>query len=507
MASKEKKQPEKTDDSIFKEFVRQFKARPFIFTGTFVVLVIVVVAFVFVPAIVPSQGRVIDLNFGSYNKIPISYVEGNYFYQVQQNLARQSQSGDLDAANYQITLYRIWREAFEAAVVHTAILDEMNRAGYSAPSSVVDRTVAMMPDFQDNGVFSSAKYRSMDSNRRMALWRQIRDSITAQYYISDVTWLKTPSKEGDFIASMSSPQRSFDMVSFPVNSYPDSEISEYVRNNPSLFRITHLSKITITSSEREARQVLASIQNGNETFEDAARNKSRDYYAENAGDMGNRMVFELLLEIPNESDREHVLGLSRGSFSNVIKYADGAWVFFRAEDNVREADSGDPVIMDRIRNYIMTYERGRAEDWARDEAEKFCADARQNDFDSAVNDRVMAKQSFGPVPLNYGDIVLFPSLQSSGISELNYAGQNERFIQACFVTPVGVPSDPVVVGSNVVVVCPLEEIIPDEEETGFISMYYSYWLTQSFEQDLREYFLYNGKLDDRFWDIFQYFLE
>ena len=493
---------EKNEDSFISGLVRQFKARPFIFTGTLLILVIVIVAFVFVPAIVPESRRGVDLSFGTYNNIPISYVDGNYFYQVQQSLARQYQS-NLDDTNYQITLYQIWREAFEETVVQTGILDEMKNAGYAAPSNVVDRTVAQLPDFQENGRFSAAKYRAMDNNRKMALWRQVRDSITLNLFVGDITGLSAPSGEGSFISAMASPQRNFEMVSFPVSSYPDSEIASYVEANPGLFRITHLSKITINSGEREAQQILASIRSGTETFEDAAKNKSRDYYAENSGDMGSRMVFELLTEIPDEQIREQIISLSGGELSNVVKTADNTWVIFRAEETARPADINDPNTADRIRSYVLYYERGRAEDWLIAEADKFIASViSSGDFDSAVNDRVMVKQTFGPLPLNYGDVSFFTSVASSQISELSDASYNDLFWQTCFSTPLKIPSKPIVLGNNVVVIYPLEEIEADEEETGFIATYYTYWLTQAFDQDIRSYFLSNGKLKDRFWETF-----
>jgi len=341
----------------------------------------------------------------------------------------------------------------------------------------------------------------MDSNRRMTLWRQVRDSIITNMFIGDITGLKTPMDEGSFIAAMSSPQRTFDMVSFPISSYPDSEIASHVRANPALFRIVHLSRITV-NSEREARQIYTSIRDGNETFEDAARNKSRDYYAENSGDTGSRLVFELLPEIPDEQTREQIINLSWGELSNVVKISDSIWVIFRAEEPIRSADTNDPVIMGRIRDYLTNYERGRAEDWLINEAEKFIASTLSTDFDSAVNDRVMVKQTFGPLPLNYGNVSFFPSVSSSGVAELSSAGYNDVFWQTCFSTPLGLPSRPIVLGNNVIVLLPLEQTAADEEDFSFIQMYYMYWLTQSFDQDIRTYFMYNGKLNDRFWETF-----
>ncbi|MDR2397631.1 MAG: peptidylprolyl isomerase, partial [Spirochaetaceae bacterium] len=68
MASKIKKTGGPAGDAPAAEFLRRFKTHPFLFLGTIIVLVIVIVAFVFVPAIVPSAGAQVDLSFGSYNK-------------------------------------------------------------------------------------------------------------------------------------------------------------------------------------------------------------------------------------------------------------------------------------------------------------------------------------------------------------------------------------------------------------------------------------------------------
>ncbi|MCL2478870.1 MAG: SurA N-terminal domain-containing protein, partial [Treponema sp.] len=430
-----------------------------------------------------------------------TYVSGNYFYQVQQSIARQYQTS-MDDSNYQLTQYRIWREAFEQAVVETAILDEMKNAGYVTPTNVVDLNVAQLPDFQENGRFSSAKYNQLDNNRKMSLWRQVRDGITTNIFTSDLMAIKRSSHEADFISAMASPQRSFDMVSFPISSYPDSEIASYVQSNPSLFRITHLSRITVNSSERDAQQILTSIKNGNETFEDAAKNKSSDNYAQNSGDMGSRMVFELLIEIPDEQTREQIISLPKGEMSDVIKVSDNTWAIFRTEEAVRQADTTDPVIMDRIRSYVMTYERGRAEDWLVGVANDFITEAKAGSFDSAASARGLTKQSFGPLPLNYGDISFFSSVNSANISDLSGASTNDKFWQACFATPMGTPSEPVVLGTNVIVVIPTQETAADPDETTFINQYYTYWLSQAFDQDLRTYFLNNGKLVDKFWEMF-----
>ena len=504
MATKAKKTPENHDESILDDFARRFKANPLLFTGTVLILVIVIVAFVFVPAMGSGDRGGIDRNFGYYNKVPIAWEPGNFFYRVQDDLARQYQY-NMDESNYLVTHYQIWRTAFDETVIRTAILDEMKRAGYTAPAALVDRSVAQLSEFQENGRFSQAKYNQMDKNRQISLWNDVRDEIAQSFYIQDMMYLKNPMGEGSFIRLMSSPQRMLDMVSFPISSYPNSEVVSYVRSNPAMFRVTHLSKITITSSEREARQILTSIQNGTESFEDAARSMSRDYYAESGGDMGSRMAFELLSEIPDEQAREQVINLPAGALSDVIRVYDNSWVIFRAEETARPADTEDAITIDRIRSYMLNNERGRVEDWVIADAENFIYSTSAENFDNAAYDRGIYKNTFGPMPINYGDVVLFSSVQSTGLYELSSAGTNERFWQACFMTPLNSWSFPVVIGTNVVFIYPTEEMDADEEQAEFIEMYYSYWLGETFEGDIRSYFFNNGKLDDRFWDVYSYY--
>ena len=339
------------EDSVGSEFAKRFKANPFIFVGTIIILIIVIVAFVLVPAIVPEAGlgQTIDLNFGSYNKIPINYVPGNYFSQIRETIARYYQQSS-DENSYSLADYQTWRQAFNETVVHTGILDEMKTAGYKIPDSIVDREVALLPQLQENGRFSTTKYRAMSNIDRLTLWRQVRDGLIEELYREDISDLRVASQESPFLKNMASTLRRFDMISFPLDSYPQEEVAAYINRNADRFRYTHLSKITITSSQREAQQVLDSVMSGTETFEDAARNHSTDEYAEQGGDMGLKMVYELTTEIP-EAEQPTVFALEQGGLSNIIT-VDSRWVFFRAEEAVYNADINDSST---IHKYVLIF--------------------------------------------------------------------------------------------------------------------------------------------------------
>ena len=498
MASKEKKAPaqEKKDS----EMIRRFKQQPFVFIGGFVILIIVVIAFVMPSSLGMDSGMGnVDLTFGFYDKVPIAYVPGNYFAQYFEMLSRWRQ--DMGQDNVMMN-YQIWRESFEAATVHIAMIQEMNRAGYTAPAKVVDREVAQLPQFQENGRFSAALYRQMDENRRLSLWRQVQEEIAKNHFHSHVTGILSPGAEAEFIAGMALVERNFAMVSFSVDDYPESEYEAYAHENADMFRSVHLSMITIGSSEREAQRIQDSIVSGEITFEDAARAHSRDNYADRGGDMGVRMVQDLNFDIPEESARQTVIALAQGELSDVMATADG-WFFFRAEENILEADFSDPMIMDRIRSHMRSFQRGRMEDWALEQADAFIALVNDVGFDAALIRQGMASSNFGPIPVNVGNIDLFRTLASQAVSELSDSASNENFWRTAFTTPVNTPSRPLVQGSNVLVLFPTEETQADESDIeNIVTNINSFWMRNTTERSLPQYFLTNPRMEDNFMDVF-----
>jgi hypothetical protein len=498
------------------ELVRRFKSNPLVFIGTVIVLIIVIIAFVLVPAIVPSGGGgIVDLTFGYYDKIPISYVPGNYFSQAYEWYARSMQNS-MNSENSSYMNYQVWREAFEAAIVHTAMLQEMKKAGYTAPEKIVDRNVAQLPEFQENGRFSPARYRQMDENQRLTLWRQVREETAVEHFRTDVNRLLTPAAEGEFIGKMAAVQRSFNMAAFSVDAYPESEYKAYIEEHPDLFRSIHLSMITVNSNEREARQILNSIRNGETTFEDAARSYSKDIYADRGGDMGIKMVYELTMDIYEDAARERVIALARGEYSDVIKIdlrdefkTGSSWIFFHVNDAIQEADPSDSAVMEKVRSYIRNYERGRMEDWAIAQAEGFIARVNEIGFEEALAEQAIEKRTFGPIPLNYGSVDLFTTLSSQAVSELSYSPNDENFWKVAFSTPVQSPSRPVVQGSNVLVLWVTEETtIEPEAIESIVSIFNAYWLRNASATTLQQYFMNSPKLEDHFLDIYlRYFMD
>jgi hypothetical protein len=514
MASREKKQLVREENPNKGEWARRFKTNPFVFIGTILILVIVVIAFVVAPAIVPEAGGAgVDLTFGYYNKAPISYVPGNYLANAQANYARYMQ-GSINESNYQTISQMIWQQAFEETVIHVAILQTMEQAGYAAPESLVDREVAQLSQFQENGRFSAARYRSLSAADRIALWKEVRESLTKNRYLDDIFSLRLSSSEGEFVRAMAARARSFSLAAFPLDSFPDEEVAAYAESEPDLFRMIHLSRITVTSSDREAQQVLDAVKNGTQTFEEAARTQSQDSYAERGGDVGIQMAYELISDVPDSAERDSVIATAAGEYSPLVKVPSG-WAFFRADEEPRAVDLEDPANLAKIRSYLRNFERGRMEDWLFAQAQLLIDAVGEEGFDEALEERGLRKRDFGPLPLNYGGVAitdsaqgrnLFPALSAEQISELVPAESNENFWRAAFFTPLETPSEPLVVGDNVLVLYPREEITRDEADTEGIITFYSTWVSSGAEASLRSYFLNNDKLENNFFATYLRFL-
>jgi hypothetical protein len=467
------------------ELARKFKQQPLIFTGTILVLVLVIVAFVLLPmdaAPWGSGGLSSDqLVFGSYDGIPVELTPDSFFAKMRQSYIEyyaNSFGWRGEGAERQAT-----QQAFQSALIRTAIFQAAKKAHYAPPKALVDKKVAALPKYQENGVFSGLRYRQESSARHLETIKEVRDDMIIQRYQDDMAGtftgaedanpdvssegkfipaIKIASKEADFIASMAKNARLFSLIAFPYTDYPNSEIAAYIEKNPDIFKTTHLSQITLTSSEADANTVLASITSGASNFEDAAKAQSKDSFADSGGDAGERMAYQLDSLIPSEQDRSAVINLAAGSVSAVIKTSSG-WTIFRAESAAKPADTSDSASLADIRSHLIESERGVIEDWLIAKAQSFAEDADAGGLGAALRKHNVSAADFGPIPINYGDNPLFETLSNSNSvssPELRTAAQNENFWRTAFSLAAGKISAPFVIDASmnsVVVLAAREE--------------------------------------------------
>jgi hypothetical protein len=510
MAKKDKNIHDK--DSVFSDIAGKFKANPALYIGSVVILVLVVVTFVggdFLSGGRRYAGNSGDITFGYYDKVPISLVSGNKLYQYYEQLVRRYRD-QIDLSNFQIAM-ELWSQSYKAAVVHIAILRETRRSNYEPPENFVNKEVAKLPEFQDeNGRFSLALYRQMPDTKRLALWRQVREELAVIQFYNDLFGLLISDGEKEFMANMDSGMRTFEMVSFLVDDFPDSECLTYAHENPDLFKSIHLSRFTVKSGERAAKKIIESIKDGTTTFEEAAKAQSQDSFADKGGDMGIQYVYDIKTEITDEEARGALLNLGKGELSSVIKIGEN-WVFFRVEDELKPANFDDDAVIDVVRSYMRNYERGRMEDWAIARADEFIADVKENGLNVALGRRRKEKSSVGPLAINYGSVDLFTSLEKFSVpglsgKELSDLSKNANFWKTAFSAPLNTPAEPLVQGNKVLVFLPVEQTDIDEEKAKELSSKYSdYWLGSTTERSLQPYFMNSPKMEDHFWETYRKF--
>ncbi len=474
----------------------------FVYIGTIVLLVITVIAFVFVPATgsMASDG---DLTFGSWNGKPIAFVQGGIFQaQVQQIKAQLESQGYKDSGD-QFFAYQVWRRAFDNTAVHLALLDKAQSAGIEISESYIDAQMVKNPAFSEDGSFSKRKYREASNSVKLALRKEIKENALKNRYISDSTSFIASKAETDFLTALASSQRSIEYVAFAFADYPDAERLAFAKANPSFFRRVRLSRVTMTSSKKDTEQVLEKVKSGSLSFEEAAKNHSKDSYASKGGDIGAQSVWQLKGELKNDADLDAVISLAKGQVSAVYETLAGSWIFFRVDEAPAEPDFASADVLRSVSDYMNRNEKGRIEDWVVAKADAF-AQAATNDFVSAAAKAGYKVKSTKPFPLNYGKALdvgyfsLLGALDTTDFVELRGADNNERFLTGVFSLAAGGVSKPVVLNDYALVFRVKEILDSKSNEAGLLAMYYPTIIQQNVSSELAEGLLKDPKLKDDF---------
>lgn len=512
MASQTPKAPQKGEARETKRGIKN----PGIYAGTIVVLVIVVIAFVFVPMGGVGRGGVGDsgrsLTFGKYDGAPISYGPGSYMALQVRDLNDRLRSQGLSSDNYQFFAYQVYRGAFERTVIRMAILDEAKEAGLSVTEPWIDQQVLKSPEFQENGKFSAKKYHDAPLSEKLAVRNEIRDNAMYEGCMSDMASVLPSSKEIAFVKDMAKETRTVQYAAFPLSKYPDSEVESWGKAHSSLFQSLTLSRITIESSEADAKRLLKNVQDGKTTFEAAAKASSKDGYASKGGAAGSKYFYEISAELANKADADKLPALKKGEISPVFKTAGGTWIFFKADADPASADFSQGSVVAAAKSYLNGRERGVIEDWAIAQAKA----ATASGFEAGARKAGAAIKTFGPFPLNYGDVEvsffgqrtpLFKGIELKDNPELAGASTNEKFLTAAFSLAPGAVSEPLVIGDNVIVLKGKEAGTAKDQDLSRIDFAYLYFFQGGASQEVRDLYVKSPKLRDDFGKVFsKYFV-
>lgn len=497
MAPRETKRKEETKaDRSIKERTIAGK-RPLLYIFSVIILVIIVVTFVGGPVATGFVGTT-QLVFGTYAGRDIVYSPGNYFARRYQQIAEQVDVSNTDEAQFRFQLHSIWRQAFNDAVFHTAVLIEAEQAGMAPSQELVDRALARNPAFQEDGRFSSQRYRQMPQQERQSLRDFTREILVQQQFVADkLQGLHTPSAESEFVAAMAGPERRFEYVAFSFDEVPQEPVSLYAEEFTFRFQEAHLSRITVRSSRADAERIREQIADRTAGFEDLAQAHSTDAFADQSGEMGWTRYYELEPDFLEPDVLDGVFGLEVGGVSPVLDARD-SWMIYRLNEPVRQIDPSDPEALQTVRRYMTAFERGIIEDYLLEEAAAFQRLATEVGFTAAAEQQGLRVRTSGWFPINYGNMPLFSPVRGEENNLLQGGANREDFFRELFGRPIGQPSEPVILQNGTIVAVPVDERTQEPEDLEFIRSYHPFLVQQIQGQELERSFVDRSRLTDNF---------
>jgi hypothetical protein len=463
-----------------------------------IILVVIIVTFIGAP-VVSKISEQPSVTFGTYDGVPIDFVQGNAFARHVEQLNRFYEQFNQGSSNIDLQRQMVWRQAFEQTTIEIALKHEAELAGIVVTDGQIDKALVSNENYQKDGKFSEELYRSTASADRFRYRQETKTDLLVRQLAMDQT--QAPMLSGatkDFIASLAYPQRKFSFVTFTDADYPQELVSEYAVKNKALFRTIDVSKITLTSSEGDAVKVHDEAVKGDKGFADLAKAYSKDTLAESGGTLGVRRYYELKAEITNTADLDKIFTLAKGAISNVIK-GDKTWTIYKVNVPAQDADLASADTLAVVRAYIGRSDRGLLEDNLEAKAKVF-ADSVKNDFAAAAKKIGKTVSTTGWVGLNFGNHDLFPSVSEASKDPLwRGLASNEEFFRKAFRLGVGQISTPILASPSVLVV-KVDEVksVPAAEDKPVLPSAVDAEVSKERSQELQQQTLTSPKFKDQF---------
>ncbi|MCR5290621.1 MAG: peptidyl-prolyl cis-trans isomerase [Treponema sp.] len=436
--------------------------RSFYTIGSVIVLLISAFIFVLLPAMVGGSGRT-KFIVGKYDGKEIRYEQGSDFanYLAQYTESERNRLQQYGAQPDSSTYFNGFTYAFNTVVTKMAYETAVRKSGWKPSASVVNRN--MVSNFLDeNRNYSPKLFKQASEEAKATLENNIKENLISSRYYEDnfgsfsqfgkykLFGLKHSAAETDFLASLGTEAHSFDMVSFSMTNYPESEIKAYGKEHENLFVAYDMSIITVPSKD-EAQKVLDRLnKNDGITFKDAVTEYSKRNYSGDEGKLNNKYNYQLKAIISEGSDLDAVTSLAVGQLSSVVKTSTG-YSIFKCDSESTKPNFEDSVTINTVYNYIKNNEMGRIEDYFTGIAQTFVSTAALKGFDTACEQQNLTKVSVPAFPLNYNNVTLADSLPSEITAISSTAATNEHFLRSAFALKQDEVSEPIVLGQNVIV--------------------------------------------------------
>lgn len=457
-----------------------------------IVLILISVTFI-LPTTVFSTGNSRSINFGSYNgdEISLELAYDNYFYNQLYSL---SQTYGMSSQN----MMQLYAQAFYQTVFHTALSQLADEASISVSDRMISQGIVNSGLYRDeNGAFDLEAYNAASQLDKDALKQQLTDMIPAQVVYQDMTSVKTSNAEYSFVSALNANPRSFQYITVDYDSYPDADAVTYATANQEPFMTKNLSVITV-ATETEANDLIAAIQNGEKTFEEAATESSTDNYASESGNMRSVLFNDLQNMLSNSEDTATVFAIASGELSAPIQGYSG-WMIFRADSEAALADLTDPEVLSDVKRYMSINDSETMNAYVEAKSAEVYA-AAVEDFEKAATDNNLTITDVNASSYNPSSSSFINDIAGNDPEGLlyNVASSDAAFQEELFKVADNTVLEPMLTGSSYIIVRPVAPNNVNTNWTSYLDMMYSASMPSLVAQDIESSILSSDTFEDNF---------
>lgn len=425
-----------------------------IIIGTYVVLSLIIVAFV-LPSFFSQIGRGGGLGvnvFGTYGNTEIKFADNSLLQQTAQNIDNYyaSYSPETRASNFYTE--RLYREAFDATVQTYALLDIAKQVHFKISKNKLKELIIDSGYFQDaDGNFNKKYYDTLDISTKNAYIENIKTSNTVLAVQKNI--LETAFISNDEIAfyqDLNNQQKSFSYIRLAKNKINNLQVvKDYALANREIFKSIHYKSITF-DDKTQAQKIRDDILGNTISFEDAATEYSKDTAKENGGDRGQTYIYQVKAQEGAQTVQSLLSLQNTTDISEIVETQTGNVALYQLVAEIKNIDMDDDASIEIVQDYLATYEPALVEEEGIKDADNFILDAKATSFSQAGLKHNKEVGSISPSPLNVHNISLLDAIESTDGAGIDNLANTEDVLASIYTLEhIKDISSPLVIGNYI----------------------------------------------------------
>lgn len=422
--------------------------------GALVILLIAAFAFI-LPNGFMSMYSNGNESFGSWNGKSVTPNNEDFREILAQNASNFKSTGNDSYDRYYHQMF--YSQAFTGAIYNIYVNDELDNSDWVASKYEIAEQIKNSYTNPD-GTFNKKAYnRDSKEGKISSLSKRIEKTLAAQrfemdnfggYTVNDsrLYGLKTSDGELAFLKDMNKKARNFNLASFNMSDYPDSEKEAYGKANAEKFRKFDLDVVTLPV-KKDAEALLAKINSKETTFEDAV-NQSMRIFSNETGKLRYSYFCEIEPTFKNAEEAKDLVSLKKDEVSKVYETSVG-FSFYKAKSDSSEADFKNTDVLKAVNTYLTQHDFDHIQNYYTETAKAFASTVEKSGFNAACRQFNVKKVEVNDFVLNYGNTSVLKAVPSA--DGLAGASSNETLLKAAFSLELNKVSEPIVMNGSVVV--------------------------------------------------------